>query len=272
MVLYFIGLGLGDEKDITVKGLEAIKSCDKVFLEMYTAILGIDKNRLSEFYGKEVIEADRNLVESGSDDIINQASTSNIAFLVVGDPFCATTHTDLFLRAKEQGVEIQVIHNASIMNAVASCGLQLYRFGEAVTIPFFTETWKPYSFFDKVLANFEHNLHTLVLLDIKVKEQTTENLLRGNNIFEPPRYMSCSVAAEQIIESIEQHENKSITADTICFGLARIGGVTQKIASAPLRDFVDQVDMGGPLHTLVIPAKEVHPLEEEMMKFYSDKK
>ena len=35
----------------------------------------------------------------------------------------------------------QVIHNASIMNAVGACGLQLYRFGEAVSIVFFTGGW-----------------------------------------------------------------------------------------------------------------------------------
>lgn len=38
----------------------------------------------------------------------------------------ATTHSDLALRAKQQGIKVQVIHNASIMNAVACCGLQLY--------------------------------------------------------------------------------------------------------------------------------------------------
>ena len=50
----------------------------------------------------------------------------------------ATTHTDLELRARQQGVPVRVVHNASIMNAVGACGLQLYRFGEAVSIVFFT--------------------------------------------------------------------------------------------------------------------------------------
>ena len=44
---------------------------------------------------------------------------------VVGDPFGATTHTDLVLRAKEAGVKYQVIRNASIMNAIGCCGLQV---------------------------------------------------------------------------------------------------------------------------------------------------
>ena len=53
-------------------------------------------------------------------------------------PRRATTHTDLELRARGQGIPVRVIHNASIMNAVGACGLQLYRFGEAVSIVFFT--------------------------------------------------------------------------------------------------------------------------------------
>lgn len=39
------------------------------------------------FYGRPVIEADRELVESGSDEILAGADKADIAFLVVGDPF-----------------------------------------------------------------------------------------------------------------------------------------------------------------------------------------
>jgi hypothetical protein len=38
-MLTLIGLGLGDVKDITLNGLEAIKNADKVFLEAYTSVL-----------------------------------------------------------------------------------------------------------------------------------------------------------------------------------------------------------------------------------------
>ena len=73
MVLYIVGLGLGDERDVTVRGLEAIKSCDKVFLEMYTSILRVDKSRLEAYYGKEVVVADRNMVESEAEQIYEPA-------------------------------------------------------------------------------------------------------------------------------------------------------------------------------------------------------
>lgn len=76
----------------------------------------------------------------------------------------ATTHTDLVVRAKELGVDIKVVHNASVMNAVGICGLQLYCYGETVSIPFFTDTWRPDSFYEKIKRNRELGLHTLCLL------------------------------------------------------------------------------------------------------------
>lgn len=45
-MLYIIGLGLADEKDISVKGLEIVRRVDRVYLEAYTAILLVDKEKL----------------------------------------------------------------------------------------------------------------------------------------------------------------------------------------------------------------------------------
>lgn len=45
-MLHFIGLGLADEKDITVRGLEIVKNAERVYLEAYTAVLLVDKERL----------------------------------------------------------------------------------------------------------------------------------------------------------------------------------------------------------------------------------
>ena len=96
-----IGLGLSDEKDITIKGFEAVKKASKVYLEMYTAILMVSKERLEAFFEKPVIEADRNFVETGCQEMIEAAKDEIVAFLVVGDPFCATTHSDLYIRCLE---------------------------------------------------------------------------------------------------------------------------------------------------------------------------
>lgn len=103
-------------------------------------------------------------MEQGADEILCDADTQDIALLVVGDPFGATTHTDFIIRAKEKGIPFQVVHNASIMNAIGCCGLQLYRFGETISIPYWNESWQPDSFYDKIKVNVEADYHTLCLL------------------------------------------------------------------------------------------------------------
>ena len=71
-MLYIVGLGLGDEKDITVRGLECIKSCTRLYLEFYTSVIGVDVTRLSEFYGIPIVIADRNMVI-----IVNDSNNNN---------------------------------------------------------------------------------------------------------------------------------------------------------------------------------------------------
>jgi diphthine synthase len=45
-MLYIIGLGLADEKDVSVRGLEIIRSAERVYLEAYTAVLLVEKSQL----------------------------------------------------------------------------------------------------------------------------------------------------------------------------------------------------------------------------------
>ena len=72
--------------------------------------------KLEQYYGKKVELADRECVESESDRILDEAREKNVSFLVVGDPYCATTHTDLALRARALGIQVKVFHNACIMS------------------------------------------------------------------------------------------------------------------------------------------------------------
>lgn len=257
-MFYLIGLGLGDAKDITVKGLEIVRKCDKVLLEGYTSILTVGKDILEEYYGIPLILADRELCESAIDDILMEAKEKDIALLVVGDPLGATTHTDMLLRAKQFGVQTQIIHNASIMNAVSCCGLQLYNFGETVSIPYWTDTWKPDSFFEKILGNFSRNLHTLCLLDIKVKEPTEESLTKKVRQYMEPKFMSVKEAASQLVQIIDNKQGTEITKNSKAVGLSRVGSTDQCIAVMSL-DAMQYFDLGPPLHSLVIPAPNLHP-------------
>lgn len=204
---------------------------------------------------------------------MTHAKDKEVAFLVVGDPFGATTHTDLILRAKESGVKVQVVHNASIMNAIGCAGLQLYQFGETVSIPYWTDTWKPDSFYDKMQANQEHGLHTLCLLDIKVKEPTLESLMKKKREYMPPKFMSVSEAADQLLQIVamkrEQGEEKlAYDENSLFVGLARVGHDTQAIVACSLKE-MKECDLGAPLHSLILPFKELHPIEKEYLQQFS---
>lgn len=272
IMLYLIGLGLSHETDITVRGLETVRKCKRVYLEAYTSILmAADQESLEKFYGKDIILADRELVETGADQILEGADKDDIAFLVVGDVFGATTHTDLVIRATELGIPFELIHNASVMNAVGACGLQLYQFGQTVSLVFFTETWKPDSFYQKIMENRKIGLHTLLLLDIKVKEQSIENMARGRLIYEPPRYMDIATAAQQLLEIEELRNEKAYTPDTPCVAVSRLGSPTQKFKAGSLKELAEY-DAGEPLHSLVMLGRQVHDLELEYLYQFVDNK
>jgi len=214
------------------------------------------------------------MVETESDEILRDADNENVALLVVGDPFGATTHTDIILRARALEIPVRVIHNASIMNAVGACGLQLYNFGQTVSLVFFTDTWKPDSFYDRIKENADLGMHTLVLLDIKVKEQSEENLARGRKIYESPRYMSIPQAVSQLLEIESLRQSGILVPEaTLAIGLSRLGGdeSQQKIVSGTLADLATQpADVfGEPLHSLVIAGKRLHHLEVEYAEQYA---
>ncbi|KAF6200430.1 hypothetical protein GE061_006733 [Apolygus lucorum] len=270
-MFYVIGIGLGDAKDITVKGLEIVKNASKVYLESYTSILTVGKHVLEEFYGREIIVADRDLVESESDDILDSSKTEDVVMLVVGDPFSATTHTDIVLRARQMGIPTRVIHNASIMNAIGCCGLQLYRFGETVSIPFWVDGWKPDSFYDKIVNNKIRGLHTLCLLDIKVKEPTLESMTKKKKEYMPPTFMTVAQAADQLLQICAQKkeggEEPVINGQTEAVGVARVGSDDQKIIYKTLTE-IASTDLGPPLHSLVIVG-DIDIMEQEYLTCFA---
>ncbi|KAF2876530.1 diphthine synthase-like protein [Massariosphaeria phaeospora] len=268
-MLYLVGLGLADEKDITVKGLGIVKKAARVYLEAYTAVLLVDQGALEAFYGRPVAVADRETVESASDDILRGADKVDVAFLVVGDPFGATTHSDLVLRARQLSIPVRCIPNASILTAIGATGLQLYNFGQTVSMVFFLDNWKPASFYDRIKENVSIGLHTLVLLDIKVKEQSLENMARGRNIYEPPRYMTVAQCAQQMLEIEDDVKQEGVyTRESLAVGVARMGSEDQKMVAGTLGQLC-HADLGRPLHSLVLLGRRTHDLEREFLEEYA---
>lgn len=112
------------------------------------------------------------------DEIIDRAKENDVSLIVIGDSLSATTHADLLQRCVRKNVLYEIIHNTSILVAVADCGLQLYKYGETVSIVAWTDKYKPDSFYNKIYENYERGLHTLCLLDIKLNERNLDKMIK----------------------------------------------------------------------------------------------
>lgn len=252
MVLYFVGLGLYDEKDVSIKGLEAIKWCDKVYLDNYTSQLSIPIEKLERLYEKNIILADRDMVENHAENtILLDAQTKEVAFLIVGDVFSATTHVDLWIRARELGIATRFVHSASIFSAIAITGLQLYKFGKTSSVPFPAKGFEPRSPYDVIKQNKEQGLHTLLLLDLDPKQN---------------KWMTIKQAIDNLL-SIEDKKGLGVfTKNTLVVGCARIGS-DKAIIKVGQAGKISEQDFGEPLHCLIVPGK-LHFIEEKALRFW----
>ncbi|MDY0386884.1 MAG: diphthine synthase [Methanolobus sp.] len=251
-MLTFIGLGLFDKNDISLKGLEAIKNADMVFAEFYTSrLMGSTIEELEALYGKPVHVLSREDVEI-SPNWLAEAQQKNVVFLTGGDSMVSTTHVDLRLRAKDMDIDTQLIHGSSIVSAICGLsGLQNYRFGKASTVPhpytsirgntIISET--PY---DTIKLNKEHNMHTLVFLDIdKDKGYMTVNQALG------------------LLLGIEKRRGEGVIENAIAVGIARAGSDKPVVKAGYVRHLQEE-DFGEPLHILVVPAS-LHFIEAEAL-------
>ena len=250
--LIFVGLGLGGLEDMSLRALKALERCDRVFAEFYTSkMIDSSVQDLEEMIGKKVTVLTREDIEEG-DTVVDAARESSVAFVTAGDSMVATTHIDLRLRAAEAGIQTKLVHGASIQTACATAfGLQPYKFGRTVTLPFPQPGYQPSSPYDNILDNRDRGLHTLVLLDIKEQEA---------------RYMTAAEGILWLFDAEKRISKKLIGDRTLVCAGARIGTETERIIAGYPQDIVT-ADLGPPLHTLVIPGK-LHFLEAHaLVKF-----
>jgi diphthine synthase len=162
-MLYLIGLGL-NERSITKEGLDTIAKCKRIYLENYTVDFPYTQHQLEEIILKKIKLADRKKVEDLS--IIDEAKKLNVALLVYGSPLTATTHITLIDECKASGIKYKILYNASIFDAVAETGLQLYKFGKVASMPAWKKSFEPTSFMKIVQQNMSQEAHSLILIDI----------------------------------------------------------------------------------------------------------
>jgi diphthine synthase len=224
-MLTLIGLGLNDENDITLKGIEAAKNADKVFAEFYTSFWNGKKENLEKIIGRKIIELQRKDLEENSGRFLEQAKKSNIALLVQGDPLVATTHEALVAEARKKGITTKIIHNASIFSAITETGLHIYKFGPTVTIPFPEKANRklPFSVYATISENKKRNLHTLCLLDV---------------IAENRKYMNAAEAMQILLKMEKEFKGKFIHKNSKIVVFESAGSDKSKITFGKISELI----------------------------------
>jgi diphthine synthase len=244
-MLTFVGLGLYDERSITVEGREALADADRAFAEFYTShLVGATVEELEAYHGVDVEVLDRAGVERDPEPVLDAAEGGDVAFLTAGDTMISTTHVDLRLRAAERDIDTRIVHGVTAQSAAAGLtGLQNYRFGKAVTLPFpyahGADADVPDSVAESLDANRERGLHSLVYLDIKAERE---------------EYMTASRAAGMLAAEWR---------DVLGVAVARAGSPDPVVAADRLSALAER-DLGAPLHMLVVPG-DLHVVEAEAL-------
>ena len=248
-VLWFVGLGLDDERGLSRRALEVLRGAE-VFAEEYTAVAAPGSlDRLAAELGRPVTRLSRAELEAETTVLGALERSGEVALLVVGDPFAATTHVALRLAAERAGHRWRYLPNASILVAAAGyLGLSPYRFGRVVSMPFPAPGFEPRSPLEQVAANRERDLHTLLLLDLAP---------------EAGRFLTAGEAL-QILRA--RDPSASVLADTDRLAVAaRVG---RDDAAGFYGTFLELrgFDFGPPLHAVVVPARRLHFEEEAALE------
>tara|TARA_B100001250_G_C19660588_1_gene726853 strand:- start:69 stop:878 length:810 start_codon:yes stop_codon:yes gene_type:complete len=248
--LRLIGIGPGDLGLMTVDAIAAAKESDHRFLEGYTATLPPEQEGLLESRIGPWTRLMRPDIEM-PDELLQLARSSVVALLVVGDPMQATTHVDLLLRAKDAGLETEMVPGISATTlAITLSGLQSYRFGRQVTLPFPYGDYLPVSPLKYVLDNKSRNLHTLVLLDLDPTGLGVES----------PVHMSPAEAGGVFLKMAKKYgmedDSKIGTFEDMpdwpVIVLSDLGTKESRVCSINLRDISNV--KGGRIHCLILPS------------------
>ena len=250
--LWFVGLGLGDERGLPRRALDVLRTCGAIYAEEYTAVAPPGTfERLAKEVGRPIDRLSRPLLESEAPILAALAREDRIALIVVGDAFVATTHVALRIAAERAGHRWEYIPNASILTAAAGfLGLSAYRFGRTVSLPFPAPGFEPRSPLDHLAANRAGGLHTLILLDLVPEEG---------------RFL---LASEALTILRERDPGGAIVSETTEIAVAaRVGRNDSQGWFGPFAR-LRSIDYGPPMHVIVVPSTDLHFEESAALERY----
>ncbi len=248
--LWLIGIGPGDLGYITERALKIAKKCDKRYLEGYTAVL--PKNQ--EVILEDIVGPWERLMRpeiENPDKLLKEAREKSVALLVVGDPIQATTHIDLEARCKEENIEFNLIPGISAISlAISLSGLQSYRFGRQVTIPFSYGDYLPTSPLELIFLNKKNNLHSLVLLDLDPTGMGIDlpKPMNPNYALKQLKLMAEKLVREGFGDPVDDY----LVDDWRTILVSDVGTDRENVVSGSFIEVSN--NNGGFIHTIIFPA------------------
>jgi diphthine synthase len=248
--LWFVGLGLSDERGLSERALEVLRGSAEVFAEQYTAVAPPGTlERLAREIGRPVRPVDRPQLESERPILDALERSGRVAVLTVGDPFAATTHVALRVAAERAGHTWGYVPAPSILTAAAGfLGLMHYRFGRTVSLPLPAPGFEPTSPLEQVAGNRSRGLHTLLLLDLRPEEG---------------RFLTADEAL-RLLRSRDP-EGRQIPRGAPVAVAARVGREDADGWFGPI-ETLSGAEFGPPMHAIVVTAAELHFEEEAAIR------
>ena len=245
---FFIGLGLEGPSSLSMDIITILNSVDTIFFEIYTNYMPVDMQDYEIFLKKKIIPIYRYSLESDSKKFLLDQKNLNIALIVSGDPFIATTHYMLLLEAVQLGLHVEIFNNVSIYSLAPSLtGLSAYKFGKTVTIAF-PDRIKSEASYDIIKTNLSIDAHTLVLLDVDLEKKT---------------FLSINQALKFLKDIDESRKEKIFPSDLKLLALNKLGTKDSKIAYGTIQELSKESwDKYGAPQALIIPTKLSSPEKE----------
>lgn len=250
-MLAFVGLGYST-RHLTLEAIEVLKAADVVFIDTYTSLYEDPLVEIEALNPRaKYVYAKRQDLEGNSmRRVVEEAKTKRVVVAVPGDPLIATTHDALLSEAIKQGVEVKVVNGISFITmAYSRLGLQSYRFGKHVTLVYPT-SFKPYSTVEVIYANLQRNLHTIVLLDLRVEE-------------------SKLMTIQEAVDILLDLDETGLLGDQLSLGVARLGWRDEKVCANTLRE-IKKYAYPPPPHSIVVLAR-LSPVEGEIIEYWRKK-
>lgn len=236
-----MGLGPRGLAGLAPAALEAVAAAGAVFADDYTTRLPEGTVPFLEDLRHGPIERlGRERLESGEEILRAASAEAGAVLLVGGDPMAATTHISLRVEAVRRSLPVRLVFAPSIVHmAFSEAGLQHYKAGRTVSLPYPEPRFTPTSPYEHAAANRAAGLHTLVLLDLRA---------------DAGRFMTAAEGAGLLDDYARSAGGAPFGDPALAVAVARAGEDSCARAAGTLAR-LKGMDLGLPMHCLILPGR-----------------